>query len=127
MIASVTRLRVRSLRYLPAFLWQTRAVQRQIVRAPGFRGGSLLVDRRWTFWTLTVGDSEQAMKAFRGAAAHGTVMPRLPVWCDEAAYTHWPVTEAGVPAWPDAYERLVKEGRLSRVEHPSADHEARRF
>ena len=53
MLASVTRLRVRSLRYLPAFLWQTFLSQRQVVRAPGFSGGKLLIDRRRTFWTLT--------------------------------------------------------------------------
>ena len=34
---------------------------------------------------------------------------------------------AAVPTWEEAYERLVTEGRLSRVAHPSPDHEARRF
>ena len=29
----------------------------------GFRGGSLLPDARWTFWTLTVWDSAEAMRA----------------------------------------------------------------
>ena len=78
MLSSVTRLRVRSVRFLPAFLWKTFLSQRQVERAPGFLGGELLVDSGLTFWTLTVWGSEQAMKRFRGAGAHARVMSRLP-------------------------------------------------
>ena len=127
MLASVTRLRVRSLRYLPAFLWQTFLSQRQVVRAPGFSGGKLLIDRRRTFWTLTLWQDERAMKAFRGSAAHGKVMPRLAEWCDEAAYAHWALEGDSVPDWQQAYKHLVAEGRLSRVAHPSHEHSARQF
>lgn len=67
------------------------------------------------------------MKAFRGSGAHAQVMPRLAEWCDEASYTHWESAVASVPTWEEAYERLVTEGRLSRVAHPSPDHEARHF
>jgi hypothetical protein len=127
MLASVTRLRVRSLRYIPAFVWQTFLSQRQAVRAPGFLGGRLLLDAGWTFWTLTVWDGERAMKAFRGSGPHAQVMPRLVEWCDEASYAHWIPTGAPVPSWPEAYEHLVGEARLSRVAHPSPNHEARHF
>lgn len=127
MLASVTRLRVRSLRYLPAFLWQTFLSQRQVVRAPGFSGGKLLIDRRRTFWTLTLWQDERAMKAFRGSAAHGKVMPRLAEWCDEAAYAHWALEGDSVPDWQQAYKHLVAEGRLSRVAHPSHEHSAQQF
>ena len=94
-LASVTRLRVRGILYLPAFLWYTFRSQRQVIRAPGFAGGRLLVDAHWTFWTLTVWESEKAMKAFRGSGAHSQVMPRLPKWCDEAAYAHWAISAGG--------------------------------
>ena len=67
------------------------------------------------------------MKAFRGSGAHAAVMPRLLKWCDEASYAHWEAAPAEVPGWPEAYEHLLKDGRLSRVENPSEDHEARRF
>ena len=67
------------------------------------------------------------MKAFRGSGAHAEVMPRLVEWCDEAAYAHWSTADASVPSWPEAYEHLLKEGRLSRVAHPSGDHQARHF
>jgi Domain of unknown function (DUF3291) len=127
MVASVTRLRVRSLRFLPAFLWRSLLSQRQVMRAPGFIGGRLLIDRELTFWTLTAWESEQAMKAFRGSGVHARVMPRLSEWCSEASYTHWTPTEETLPPWDDAYERLVAEGRLSRVAHPTKNHEDRRF
>ena len=67
------------------------------------------------------------MKAFRGSGPHAKAMPLLVNWCDEAAYAHWTQNSAAVPAWPDAYEHLVNEGRLSRVAHPSPSHEARQF
>src|SRR5947208_3087596 len=73
MFASVTRLRVRSPKFLPLFLWRTFSIQRQVMRAGGFLGGRLLVDVRLTFWTLTVWESEQAMKAFRGSDARADV------------------------------------------------------
>src|SRR5260370_42136336 len=77
MLASVTRLRVRSVRYLLMFVCKSFLAQRQAVRAPGFFGGSLLVDAGLTVWTLTVWESERAMKAFRGCEPHARVMPRL--------------------------------------------------
>jgi hypothetical protein len=101
--------------------------QRQVMRAPGFLGGRLLLDARRTFWTLTAWESEQAMKAFRGSGPHAKVMPRLAEWCDEAAYAHWEPTGTAVPLWPEACELLLSEGRLSRVAHPSAAHDTRQF
>ena len=127
MLVSVTRLRVRKTRYLAEFIWHQFASQRQVVRAPGFCGGRLLVDTHRTFWTLSAWEDERAMKAFRGAGAHSRVMPKLFQWCDEAAYTHWVAADENLPDWREAHQRLQSEGRLSRVAEPSADHNNRRF
>ena len=127
MLSSVTRLRVRLAWYLPRFLWRTLLAQRQVMRADGFVGGRLLVDAHRTYWTLTVWEDERAMKKFRGSGAHAKVMPDLAKWCDEAAYAHWTNDSAAIADWPEVYERLIKEGKLSRVEHPSADHTTLRF
>jgi hypothetical protein len=127
MLVSVTRLRVGRLRHLGTFLWYTFSSQRQVVRAAGFRGGALLIDAHRTFWTLTVWEDERAMKAFRGAGAHARVMPRLFHWYDEAAYAHWATPDHKIPEWPEAYEHLLNQGRLSRVASHSKDHNARRF
>jgi hypothetical protein len=126
MLASVTRLRVRSFLNVPAFLWMTFLVQRQTARAPGFLGGRLLIDDLHTYWTLTVWEDEKSMKAFRGSGPHALVMPKLAEWCDEAAYAHW-VSDRLISSWPEAYDRLLSAGRLSHVARPSQDHESRRF
>ncbi len=127
MFISVTRLRVRRWIDLPPFLWWTRSAQSQVLKAPGFVGGRLLVDRHRTFWTLTAWENERAMKAYRGSGAHSQVMPKLMRWCDEAAYTHWEAADSQVPSWPEAYQQLLRSARLSRVAHPSPAHEARLF
>lgn len=105
----------------------TRSSPRARCKAPGFLGGKLLVDVRRVYWTLTAWESEKAMKAYRGSGTHGSVMRKLADWCDEAAYAHWESSSHTVPEWPEAYERLVSSGKLSRVEHPSPAHEAREF
>jgi hypothetical protein len=88
--------------------------------------GRLLVDNLHTYWTLTVLEDEKTMKAFLGSGAHSSVIPKLVEWCDQAAYAHW-IADLLIPSWPEAYERLVSEGRLSRVARPSQDHESRCF
>jgi hypothetical protein len=127
MFASVTRLRVRSIRFLPEFLLRTFHTKRQATRADGFVGGRLLVDSGHTYWTLTVWESEQAMKKFRGSGEHAKVMRMLPHWCNEAAYGHWTTESTDIPAWPEAYDQLVAVGKLSRVDHPTPEHERREF
>jgi hypothetical protein len=124
---SITRLRVRSWRYLPAFLFQTLRIARQAARADGNLAVKLLRDRRSTFWTSTSWSSEATMKAFMRAKPHGPAMRSLLDWCDEAALVHW--TQAGVelPPWEEAHKRIQQEGRPSKVNHPSAAHTAHAF
>ena len=123
---SVTRLRIRSLRFLPAFFLHTLRTQRQVQRAPGFHGGSLLPDRRWTFWTLTLWDGQAAMRAYMTTGDHRVAMPKLLHWCDEASVVHWDGA-AALPDWQVATDRMRTEGRPSKVLHPSADHRAMTF
>lgn len=124
---SVTRLRVRSLRFLPGFFYHAVRTQRQVCSAAGFRGGSLLPDARWTFWTLTVWDSAEAMRAYMLAGAHGKAMPKLMRWCDEASVVHWDTAVDIIPDWEEAEARMRSEGRASRLRHPSPDHQGLSF
>jgi hypothetical protein len=86
---SVTRLRVRSLGYLLQFGWQTLKSALQAERTPGLLGGRLLRNAKNAFWTITAWKDETAMKAYRRAGIHRSVMPKLLYWCDEAAVVHW--------------------------------------
>jgi hypothetical protein len=51
---SVTRLRVRALRYLPAFSFNALRAARQAKNAAGNLAASLLADARFAFWTRTL-------------------------------------------------------------------------
>ena len=119
---SLTRLRVRSLRHLPAFGMHTLRSLRQIREAPGFRMGALLADRRRVFWTLSAWDDMDSMRAYMASGAHRTAMPLLLDWCDEAAVAHWEQDSASLPSWSDADRRLRRDGRPSRVRHPNRFH-----
>jgi hypothetical protein len=122
---SVTRLRVRSWRYLPGFLIQSVRAARQAKRVAGNLAVSVLRDADRAFWTRTVWRDEAAMRSFMRSGVHRRIMARLPVWCDEAALAHWVQDANEPPSWPEAYRRLQQEGRRSRVSSPSEAH--RRF
>lgn len=119
---SLTRLRIRSVRFLPLFLVHILTTLRQVKRAQGFRSGGLLADRKWTFWTLTVWDSQESMRRYMTGGAHKKAMPRLLNWCDEASVAHWTQPEENLPTWSEADRRMRANGRASKVRHPSSRH-----
>lgn len=123
-VISVTRLRVRSWRYLPAFLFLALRSSRQARRANGNRGTRLLAEAHRTFWTLTTWADEAAMRTFMTAGPHGSAMRKLKHWCDEASVVHWSDDGSGAPTWSEAHLRMQSQGRRSKVLYPSADHEA---
>ena len=116
---SVTRLRVRSWRYLPAFVIQALRAARQARHADRNLGVSVLRDANRAFWTRTVWTDETAMRSFMRSGAHRGVMPRLAKWCDEAALAHWEQDGPEPPSWPEAHRRLQQQRRRSRVDQPS--------
>ena len=119
---SVTRLRIRSVRFLPALLLHSARAVRQIRRAPGFRGGALLADRGWAFWTMTSWDSQRSMRSSLDAGAHRAAMPRVSDWCDEASVVHWGQPHEALPTWNEADGRMRREGRPTPLRQPSPHH-----
>lgn len=126
-LISVTRLRVRALRFMPAFALHAVRTRQQVRRAGGFRGGALLPDRAWTFWTMTVWDDEASMRGYILAGSHRMAMSHLLEWCDEASAVHWEQPEARLVPWAEAERRMREEGHPSRVRHPSPQHAALGF
>ena len=124
-IISVTRLRVRKWYFVPTFLLRSLRISRQAKNAPGNLAVRVLQDQRLTFWTCTSWESEAAMRAFMLAPPHGPAMRKLLEWCDEAALVHWDQAEADLPSWTEAHARMQRDGRPSKVHHPSEDQ--RRF
>ncbi len=124
---SLTRLRLRSVRFLPAFAWDGVQSQRQVRRADGFVTGKLLSDRSWTFWTMTAWDSQASMRAYMTTGAHKRAMPKLMEWCDEASVAHWEQDGPTLPTWEEADRRMRATGRVSKVRWPSAEHAGLRY
>ena len=122
-LVSVTRLKPRSWRFLPAlgiYIWRSK---RQLRRAEGFFGGYLASGPGLALWTVTVWQDEAAMRAYRDSLAHRSAMPKLVEICSEAAVAHWPSERRSPPPPPEAAARMM-EGRTSRVKYPTCHHEA---
>ena len=84
---SVTRLKVRSVRFLPSFVIHTLRSVRQVKEAQGFRDGALLIDRHWTFWTMTSWDNQDNVRSFMRRVRTGkqcrifSTGATRPPWC----------------------------------------------
>lgn len=118
-LISVTRLRLRSPFYLPAFFWYALSSVSQAKRAPGNLSTTTRRRAKNAFWTLTVWESEAAMRAYMNSGSHRQAMPKLAQWCDEASVVHWQTEVEHPPSWQEAEQRMVQEGRLTRLPHPS--------
>lgn len=117
---SLTRLRLRSIFTLPEFARATRESSAQLAQAPGFIDGAVLAEGRLVFWTRSSWESEEAMKAFRSAGAHGAVMAKLLDWCDEACVAHW---QGDIETdWDALYARMVAHKRMSKLRRPTKAH-----
>ena len=119
---SLTRLRIRSMWFMPGFGWHAMRSNSQVKRAQGFLRGGLLPDRERTFWTMTMWDSQESMRAFLLTGAHKKAMPKLLDWCDEASVAHWEQEDEALPSWEEADRRMRESGRASKVRSPSEVH-----
>lgn len=121
---SVTRLRLRSFLFFPAFFLANNRIVGQLSRAPGFLGGSLLADKGLVFWTVTTWKDQQSMLDFRNGGGHKQAMPKLADWCCDARVAHWTREGDTLPSWDEAHVQLLKNGRPSKLKHMSLEHEA---
>ncbi|MGE0667387.1 MAG: antibiotic biosynthesis monooxygenase [Sphingomonadales bacterium] len=126
-LISITRLRVRSWRFLPDFLLHSVRIMRQARSAPGNLGAETLRESGMTFWTKSAWRDEAALRAFLASAPHKTVTPHLQRWCSEASVLHWEQESPRLPFWEDAGRRMQRDGRLIEVKRPSDDHAAGRI
>jgi hypothetical protein len=118
---SITRLRVKSVYYLLPFMLANESSVKQLHKTKGFLGGSELIDKGRTYWTVTLWRDDADMKVFRSSAAHRKAMQKLPVWCDEASYLHWMQDECKQPDWKTIAQKMLAEGKISKVRNPSVN------
>lgn len=110
-VISVTRLHVRSWRYVPSVLAATLAAAWQARVSRGNLAVSVLSAAYDTYWTRTAWSDEASMMAYVHAGTHRKIMRRLLHWCDESSVAHWHDGSAQLPAWADAHRRLNEHGR----------------
>jgi hypothetical protein len=117
-LAAVTRLRVRSLRFLPLFVVSAYRSIAQARRTEGCLAADMRTAGGRVFWTRSLWRDAAAMRTFmRSGGVHGYAMSKLPHWCGEASLADW--EQDSLPEWSEAEDRLRRSGRLSRVKHPS--------
>ena len=119
LFVSVTRLRLRSWRYLPGFILQSLRAAWQAKSTRGNLSTCIMGEADLAFWTRTIWGDEPSMRSFMLSGAHRQAMPRLLDWCDEAAVVHWSREAPAPPSWSECHQRLLGEGRASKVSHPS--------
>jgi hypothetical protein len=126
-LVSVTRLRLRKIRFLPGFAWFAILSSIQSKKAEGNLETLTVKDRGLVFWTITVWRNLETMRAFRNSGNHRTAMPKLVEWCDEATYVHWEQESDTAPDLSTAYTKLVNEGVVTKVKYPSENNSTRTF
>ena len=126
-IVSITRARLRSIRFLLPFTrcslqrwWQAR-------NAAGNLGVRLRKTRGLRFWTLTIWENENVLESYRDIILRGKVVPRARHWFDENSAAHWGQESAAMPRWEDAASLLKEHGHLSEVDHPSGTQKSGRI
>jgi hypothetical protein len=120
---SVPRLRIRSIFYLPQFFWYALRSRQQAQRAAGRVAGCVLRERRNAFWTMTAWESARATEAF---CIQVCIVTRCP-GRSSGATKRRSCTGPRSCVSEEAYKRLVKDGRPSKVRHLSAAHLAHQF
>lgn len=126
-IVAVTRMRVRSVRFVPLFFIHARRAIAQIRKADGHLAGAVQSDGSLAYWTISIWRDEAAMQAYVASGAHRSAMKHLAEWCCEAGMVRWAQDDAVLPDWSEAARRLAEHGRASRLKHPGPDHAGHNF
>jgi hypothetical protein len=118
-IVSITRARLRSIRFLLPFARCSLRCWWQATNTAVNLGVRLRKTRGLRFWTLTIWENEDALKAYRDILLRGKVMPRARHWFDENSAAHWEQESMKMPSWENAASLLKERGHFSEVDHPS--------
>ncbi len=108
-VHGATSLQLKSVRYLIAFLRQTRAIERAMKGMPGLVGYGLRAKfLQLQFDTRSVWEDREALERFLSLPEHEEAVRRFAVWSGEGSKTvHWigPTAELD---WDEAERRLAE-------------------
>lgn len=111
-VVLASRLDLRSLRTVPAFLRMAMKVRKQVLASPGAVGVSLIAEPfAKTFWTLSAWADQASLDMFVASEPHLGVMRRFPPTMTGANFVTWVVSAETLPvAWDEAKRRLSEAG-----------------
>ncbi len=123
----VTRLRLRDPALLDEFFTHAAAALEQAQKSDGNLGADVLADANNAWWTVTAWQERRLMEAFVSAEPHLGTMALLDHLCDEATFVDWEQASPDLPDWQTSHRRLVADGQVADLTHPSAAHQTRVF
>jgi hypothetical protein len=106
---SITRLRVRSIFYMPLFMLHAMRTMTQAQKADGVQGVETRFEKNNVVWTKTIWADEAKMKEYRGTGAHQIAMRILSEICNEAAVVRWQQADVELPTWEEAHQRILSD------------------
>ncbi len=107
-VVMASRLELKSLRDVPAFLSAAMKIRKQMLAAPGCLGVSLIAQPlAKTFWTLSEWQDRAALDGTVPAEPHKSIMKRFRPKMAGSKFVFWDATaSAGKPDWAEARRRL---------------------
>ena len=109
MFISVTRLRLRSILFLPLFAYEAGRSRKQAEASRGCLGARVRKSQGLAFWTFTFWQDERRMREFRAQSPHSKVMPKLANWCDEVVCLLQPEDFRAVGNYYDDFSQVEDE------------------
>ena len=107
-VVMASRFELKRLRDVPRFLLDSVRIRRQVLRANGALGVSLIAQAlRRQFLTLSAWDDRQAINELVHTEPHRSAMQRHRLAMAEARFTFWEVDHVDLPInWNDARRHL---------------------
>ncbi|RBM20678.1 DUF3291 domain-containing protein [Streptomyces sp. PT12] len=110
-VVMASRLEVRRLADVPRFFLRSLAAWRQVRKAPGAYGASLIAQpTKRTFWTLSAWESKEALYTYAKTEPHKSIMTGLRSVMRTSTFTQWDSTTDDLPiSWDEARKRLQEQ------------------
>ena len=123
----VTRLRLKDQALLNEFFTDAVAAIEQAQKSEGNLGADALADANNAWWSVSSWQARQPMQAFVTSQPHLNISKRLDHYCDEATFVDWEQDSPELPDWQTSWRRLIADGKVAELTHPSAANQTRAF
>lgn len=121
-----SRLELRRLRHVPAFLIASLRLRHAIRQAPGAIGLGLRArPLSRTFWTLSAWSNHEALQTYNHTPLHRGIVERFRPHMSASTFRFYTTTADTQPGWDDALRRLNEPSASeshAAPRHPSASH-----